>query len=292
MKALVIGGSGFLGSHISDALSESNYAVKIYDLNPSEWIKENQSFVQGDISDLVALEKEIKNADIVYHMAGIADIAESNNDPLQTISDNIMGSANIISLCAKHSVRLMYGSTIYVYSKHGSFYRASKQAVETLIEVFHEEKNLRYTILRFGSLYGPRSQTWNGLRRIVTEMINKKEIKFGGTGREKREYIHVLDAARMSVELLSDEYLSKAVTLTGIQVLSQAELLETIKEIMGTDISISFNEDSTSHAHYKLTPYQYVPKSSIKHISSEYVDIGQGILELISEISNESNSSE
>ena len=286
MNVLVIGGSGFLGSHIADALSAGNHTVTIFDIKSSAWASNSQTVVVGDISDQVLLEREIRKSDVVYHMAGIADIAEAEADPLLTISDNIMGSAKVISLCAKHSVRLMYGSTIYVYSKHGSFYRASKQAVETLIEVFHEKNGLQYTILRFGSLYGPRAQSWNGLRRIVSEMINNKKIEFGGTGGEKREYINVVDAARMSVDLLGAEYLSKAITLTGIQVLTQAELLEMIKEILGTDVSVTFNPESTSHAHYKLTPYQYVPKSSTKHISSEYVDIGQGILELISELSD------
>jgi UDP-glucose 4-epimerase len=286
MNVLVIGGSGFLGSHIADALSAGNHTVTIFDIKSSAWASNSQTVVVGDISDQALLEREIRKSDVVYHMAGIADIAEAEADPLLTISDNIMGSAKVISLCAKHSVRLMYGSTIYVYSKHGSFYRASKQAVETLIEVFHEKNGLQYTILRFGSLYGPRAQSWNGLRRIVSEMINNKKIEFGGTGGEKREYINVVDAARMSVDLLGAEYLSKAITLTGIQVLTQAELLEMIKEILGTDVSVTFNPESTSHAHYKLTPYQYVPKSSTKHISSEYVDIGQGILELISELSD------
>jgi len=289
MNILVIGGSGFLGSHIADALSVSNHSVTIFDIKPSDWASKSQTVIVADISDQLLLESEIKKADVVYHMAGIADIEEAKSDPLQTIAENIMGGANVVSLCAKYSVRLMYGSTIYVYSKHGSFYRASKQAVESLIEVFHEENNLQYTILRFGSLYGPRAQSWNGLTRIVTEMINNKKIEFGGTGSEKREYIHVVDAARMSVELLSSEYLSKAITLTGIQVLTQAELLEMIIEILGMDVSVTYNPDSNRHSHYKLTPYQYVPKSAIKHISSEYVDIGQGILELISELSDASN---
>ncbi len=286
MNVLVIGGSGFLGSHIADALSAANHTVTIFDIKPSVWASSSQIVVVGNISDECSLEREIKKSDVVYHMAGVADIAKAEADPLVTISDNIMGSAKVIDLCAKHSVRLMYGSTMYVYSKHGSFYRASKQAVETLIEVFHEQKALQYTILRFGSLYGPRAQSWNGLRRIVSEMINNNKIEFGGTGEEKREYINVVDAARMSVDLLSSAYLSKAITLTGIQVLTQSELLKMIKEILGTDVSISFNPESmTSHAHYKLTPYQYVPKSSTKLISSEYIDIGQGILELISELS-------
>ena len=125
MNVLVIGGSGFLGSHIADALSADNHSVTIFDVKSSAWASNSQTVVVADISDQPLLEREIRKADVVYHMAGIADIAEAKTDPLQTISDNIMGSAKVISLCAKHSVRLMYGSTIYVYSKHGSFYRAS-----------------------------------------------------------------------------------------------------------------------------------------------------------------------
>ena len=287
MKILVIGGSGFLGSHIADELTSRKHEVTIYDIHTSLWAKENQRVVIGDISDEVLLEEEILKSDVVYHMAGIADIGEADENPLDTISGNIIGSSVIMSLCAKHSVRFMYGSTVYVYSKHGSFYRASKQSVETLIDVFHENNGLDYTILRYGSLYGPRSQPWNGVKKIVNEMITNKKIVFNGTGKEKREYIHVIDAARMSVDLLDEAYLQRAVTLTGLQVLTQAELLEMIVEIMNIDVSVNFNDQSSSDSHYKLTPYQYVPKGSVKLVSSEYIDIGQGILELISELSVE-----
>ena len=232
------------------------------------------------------LENQISNTDVVYHMAGVADIAEAEEDPMTTITNNIIGSSVVMNLCAQYNVRLMYGSTVYVYSKHGSFYRASKQAVETLIEVFNEEKGLDYTILRYGSLYGPRSQPWNGLKRIVNEMLVNKKIIFGGTGNEKREYIHVLDAARMSVDLIKEDYLQKAVTLTGLQVLTQTELLEMISEILDTDVSITFDEQSTSHAHYKLTPYQYVPKSSKKHICNEYMLSGEKVWSMIGSLSN------
>ncbi len=287
MKILVIGGSGFLGSHIADELTSRENEVTIFDKQDSVWAGENQRVVMGDISDTEILEKEISNSDAVYHMAGIADIGEANENPLNTISGNILGSSIVMSLCAEHSVRLMYGSTLYVYSRHGSFYRASKQSAEALIEVFHENNGLDYTILRYGSLYGPRAQPWNGVRKIVTEMIKNKKIIFNGSGKEKREYINVIDAARMSADLLTDDYLQKAVTLTGLQVLTQEELLEMIAEIMDVEVSVNFNPESSSDSHYKLTPYQYVPKSSVKLVSREYIDIGQGLLELISEISSE-----
>ncbi len=287
VKVLVIGGSGFLGSHIADELSNRGFEVTIFDNRDSTWASKKQKVIVGDISDEKSLEKVISNSDVVYHMAGIADIGESDQNPLDTINSNIVASSLIMSLCAKHSVRFMFGSTVYVFSKHGSFYRASKQSVETLIDVFHEQKGLDFTIIRFGSLYGPRSQPWNGVKKIVSEMIQNKSITFYGTGKEKREYIHVKDAARMSVDLLSDDYLQKAVTLTGLQVLTQRELLEMIAEIMNEDVSINFDRNSSKDSHYSLTPYQYVPKSSVKLVSSEYIDIGQGLLELISDISNE-----
>ncbi len=285
MKILVIGGSGFLGSHIADELSNRKHDVTIYDQKDSEWANKKQKIVKGDISNSALLEKEISKVDIVFHMAGISDIGESSQKPLETISENIIGSSIIMSLCAKYSVRFMYGSTVYVYSKHGSFYRASKQSVETLIDVFHEKFGLDFTILRYGSLYGPRSQSWNGVKRIVSEMLKNKKITFNGTGTEKREYIHVNDAAKMSVDLIDDSYKHKAVTVTGLQVLTQAELLEMISEIMDEKIEIRYKEESEIEAHYNQTPYQYVPKRSLKIVPNEYIDIGQGILELISELS-------
>ena len=97
----------------------------------------------------------------------------------------------------------------------------------------------------------------------------------------------MVDAAKMSVDVLDDKYKQKAVTLTGIQVLTQSELIQMIQEVIGYDVLVEYNSDSKSHNHYKLTPYQYTPKSSVKIISREYVDIGEGILELVSDLDQE-----
>jgi UDP-glucose 4-epimerase len=289
MNVLVIGGSGFIGSHVCDDLTSRGHKVTIFDKHTSQWMNGNQKMVLGDIMDLDLLEQCISQANVVYHLAAIADIKEAKKNPIDTININIVGSVNIIDLCVKYSARLVYGSTVYVYSKHGSFYRASKQSVETLIEEYHSIYNLEYTIIRYGSLYGPRSQDWNGLKRIVSSMLKNREIVYGGTGGERREYIHVVDAARMSVDILDGSYNTQAITLTGTQVLTSLDLLNTIAEILDYDIKIKFDKNSTIHSHYLLTPYQYIPKRSVKLISNEYVDIGQGILELISEVENKEN---
>lgn len=73
-KVVVLGGSGFFGSHLADVLTDKDYAVTIYDLQPSCWLRAGQEMVVGDIRDEVLLTKIISDADYVYHLAGIADI--------------------------------------------------------------------------------------------------------------------------------------------------------------------------------------------------------------------------
>ena len=84
-KCLVIGGSGFIGSHVADALSERGFSVTIYDTEESLWKNDKQEFVKGDISDITKLQSLIDKETIVYNFAAIADIAESIRKPYETI---------------------------------------------------------------------------------------------------------------------------------------------------------------------------------------------------------------
>lgn len=286
-KVLVIGGLGFLGSQIAEELIKLDYKVTIFDISNADFKKDNYEYICGDILNIEILNTAIAKADIVYHTAGISDIDEADKNPVDTVNFNVLGSLNIINLCNKYSVKLMFASTVYVYSKYGSFYRASKQSVETILEVFGQKFDLNYTILRYGSLYGPKAQNWNGVKKHILNMIDNNKIIVAGTGQERREFIHVKDAAKLSILSLEDKYKHKAVSITGIQVLTQSELLSIIGEILDKDIKIDFDHDSRSRDHYQLTPYQYTPKHSIKLISNEYIDIGQGILEVIEEIKSQ-----
>jgi UDP-glucose 4-epimerase len=284
-KVIVIGGSGFMGSYIANELKSRNFEVTIFDKYPPSLSDFNHVFHQGDINDYQELYEAIKGNDIVYHMAAVADIKEAAENPYKTITDNIMGTVNAVDASVNVGVKkFMYGSTVYVYSRLGSFYRATKQAAETLIEAYEEKYDFDYTILRYGSLYGPRAQDWNGLRKLVRSVLVDKKVVFGGEPDERREYIHVADAARISVDALDDEYSRQALTITGTQVLTAEELIDLVSEIVGGDIDVSYDPAQKDHNHYKLTPYQYIPKSSVKIVPKKFVDIGQGVLELIEEL--------
>ena len=285
---VVIGGSGFIGSHTADELSDRGYHVIIFDHVQSPWIRDNQEMVVGSIMDKSALESVLSGAKYVYHFAGIADIGESKSKPFDTINFNIMGTTLLLeSAIASGVERLIYASTMYVYSTYGSFYRASKQATETIIEAYSDEFGLDYTFLRYGSLYGPRAQDWNGLKRYIKEVVRSKKMTYWGNGKERREYIHACDAARLSVDVLDDKHKKKAITVTGQQVLSADELIDLIFEISGIDRSVEFTGSDDDHGHYVISPYRYIPCSSTKLVPDEFIDLGEGVLEVIDEVYSE-----
>lgn len=284
-KVLVIGGSGFMGSHTADELSRRGHAVTIFDLVASPWLRCDQQMVVGDLMDGDALREAMRGAEYVYHFAGISDIGESKQEPLKTLESNVMGVAKTLACSVECGVRrFVYASTMYVYSNYGSFYRASKQAAEIVIEAYAEHYGLEFTLLRYGSLYGPRAQDWNGIRRFVTQIVKDRKVDYSGTGAELREYIHVQDAARLSVDILDDKHANAAITITGQQSIRVDELFSVLFEITGVAPVVNYQGEQGRPDHYGQTPYRYAPKSAKKLVPQEFVDLGQGLLDVIKEV--------
>ena len=289
-KVLVVGGSGFLGSHVADELTEKGYEVTIFDQKKSTWINDNQKFIESDLLDREHVIKSLEGFNFVIHFAGIADIGESKEKPLETIETNIIGTANLLEGCRKNKIeKFIFASSVYVFSKYGSFYGKSKQACELLIEEYQNEFNLDYIHVRYGSLYGPRAQEWNGLKKYISEIIKNKQIDFSGNGEEKREYIHVKDAAIMTASLLESEEKNIAVNITGHQVISTLDLFKLIFEVLQLDEKINLSKESKVVSHYKISPYSFQPKESKKLVPKKFIDIGQGVLEIIHEIEDSKN---
>ena len=292
-KVLIIGGSGFMGSHTADELSNRGYSVTIFDLVTSPWLRSDQQMIIGDLTDEDALMFAMKDSDYVYHFAGIADIGEAKQRPYETLQTNVMGVAKALEIAVKYGVkRFVYGSSMYVYSNYGSFYRASKQSAEIIIEAYAEQYDLEFTFLRYGSLYGPRAQYWNGIRRFITQILTEGKLDYSGDGKEMREYIHVQDAARLSVDILDAKYANLAITITGQQLVRVDELVLVLFEIAGLEPVVQFHGEHSRPDHYGQTPYRYTPRSAKKLVPLEFVDLGQGLLDVIEEVHSnlESNS--
>ena len=184
MNIMITGGLGYIGSHtvirsaqkgnkifIIDNLKNSNISnlTKIKRLT-----KKNVFFYNLDILNYKKIKKILikKKIDIVFHFAALADLNQAMSKPHDTVNYNILGTVNLLELCKKYKVkRFVFASSIYVNSKQGGFYRSSKRAAEDYVEEYNQRYNLNFTILRFGSLYGERSDKNNGVRKIIESGI-------------------------------------------------------------------------------------------------------------------------
>lgn len=288
MKAIVFGGAGFLGGHVADALAETGYEVIIFDIKPYAYLKENQTMIVGDILNQEEVNKAIEGCDYVYHYAGIADIAEAHNNPAKTFNINILSTVHILEACRKFQVkRFLYASTIYVYSEHGSFYRVSKQSCELFIESFHQAHDVDFTILRYGSLYGNRANHFNFLHNAIKQALLEGQIDREGDGNEIRDYINVIDAARISVKVLDDKFKNNHIMVKGTQTIRIKDLLMMVKEILNNKVDIVYHNDTHMEGHYQITPYTFQPRVAKQCTLDYYHDLGQGVLECIYEVYDE-----
>ncbi len=277
----VIGGSGFLGSHVADQLSEAGYSVRIYDKVESPWKRTDQEMIIGDLLDSDLLNKTIAGSDSVYNFAALADLEQASKQPIETVQINILGNTLALEACRLHGVkRFICASTVYVYSREGGFYRCSKQAAEHYVEEYQRFYGLDYTILRYGSLYGPRADNSNGLLRIVRSALEVGVLRYQGNPDALREYIHVEDAARASVAALGEDFRNQSVVLTGQEPMRVLDLLKVLGEILGISKEVEFVEGAHP-GHYVRTPYAYQPKLGRKYVLPMHVDLGQGLLQLI-----------
>jgi UDP-glucose 4-epimerase len=286
--SVVTGGSGFLGSHLADELACRGHTVVVFDQKPSGTLPPDQKQVVGSLEDFELLCRTLEGADYVYHYAGLSDLNAARDLPRETVQANVAGTVNVLEAARRAKIkRFVFSSTIYVYSGEGSFYRASKQACEAYIEEYQRRYELEYTILRFGSLYGPRADESNGVYRLLREAARTGKIRYFGEPDDAREYIHVSDAARLSVDILTPEYANQHLIITGHYPMRASDLFTMFSEILGREVRVDYTRPENPDMHYRITPYQYHPRVGKKLTSNLYVDFGQGILQVLEQIFQE-----
>jgi UDP-glucose 4-epimerase len=288
-RLLVTGGAGFLGSHLVDALIGRGHTVTVLDRKRSPWLPDEVRTVEADLADRSALAAAVEGNDCVYHLAGFADLNAAKTRPLDTVHANILGTVHLLEAMRTHGVsRFLFASTAYVYSREGGFYRCSKQACESYIEEYARTFGLRYTIIRYGSLYGPRADASNGVYRLLRTAMTEGRLSYSGGPDDIREYIHVEDAATLSADVLDAAYEGQHVTLTGASPTRAAELFMMFQEILGKRIEVDYRRlEGPGSGHYAVTPYAYTPRPGKKLVTTHYVDMGQGLLRMVEDIHRE-----
>lgn len=221
MKILVTGGAGFIGSHVVDRYIEEGHKVAVVD-NLSTGFERNlnpkATFYKVDICDRKLGEVfEKEKLDIVNHHAAQMDVRKSTKDPVFDAQVNILGSLNLIASCVNHGVKkLIYASTggaVYgepdyrpVDEKHPirplSQYGISKHTVEHYLVLYSAHHNLKYTVLRYPNVFGPRQNPWGeaGVVAIFTrQLLEGEQATIFGDGTKTRDYTYISDVVESNI---------------------------------------------------------------------------------------------
>jgi len=283
-RILITGSSGYLGSHIAEELIKEGHNCRLYDKSKSSFFNNSVEQVVGDLLDKKNILKALTNIDYVFHFAGEADIENANLKPLETINSNIVGTSNLLDCCVKKKIkRIIFASTIYVYSEQGGFYRSSKQSCELIIENYNKINGLGFTILRFGSIYGGRANKFNFIYKSVLSALTTGSIKREGFGDEIRDYINIKDASKICAKLLHKKYNKKYLMITGNKSIKIKELLKMISEIFGNKIKVKYNK-KINNEHYAISPYSFRPRLAEKVMIESEIELGQGIYDHILDV--------
>jgi UDP-glucose 4-epimerase len=293
MKALVTGGSGFLGHHIIRELVKQGIETTGFDLAPpAGWTKKPRGglleFRKGDILDRKALRAAMEGCDLVFHTAAIADIDEARKTPARTMEVNVVGTANCLGAAEKAGVtRFLLASSVYTAGNRGSFYRISKIASESLCRSYLEEFDLAYTILKYGSLYGREPNHWNFIYTVCRSLLTTGKFHYTSSRDAVREYIHINDATRETVRIALDPgFTNRSVLITGHQRMKMGEFFDMVGEILGKEIRVTYAEPE-NRLHYVITPYAFETEIPLRVNLSSYVDISEGILDCLREVQQE-----
>lgn len=284
-KIIVFGGSGYLGKALIFKLLEDNHIVFNFDLKSSnELSHKNYHYINGDITDINQLRNAIKGKDIIYHYAGISDIDDAVDKAEETLILNVLSTIRILNIAISNKINhFVYASSIYASSNSGGFYKSSKVSSETYIKEFSKKYGINYTIMRFGSIYGPGGDFRNGIYKIISNAIDNNKVVYNGHEDSIREYIHVYDAAvSASTCIQNDNYKNKTVLVTGPNRVLVKDLLNTVGELLNIKSKVKFIS-SKHEGHYIRTPYSYV-ETPIKIVNENYIDLNEGILQVINEI--------
>jgi UDP-glucose 4-epimerase len=266
-KCLILGGGGFLGSHLAECLLEKGYFVRIFenqkcDLNNIKGIISDIELVKGDFLNETDTTRALAGIDYLFHFISTTVPATASTNPIYDIQTNLVGSIRLFQLAIQANIEKIIfpssGGTIYgepeiIPVKENSSlnpkdpYGISKLAIEKYLNYFYEAYGLDYLILRYSNPYGKRQNPY-GKQGIIPIFLNK--IKSGespeiyGDGTMERDYIYIDDAIKATARVLENKTKEKVFNIGSGMGISVNSLLGIMSEITGKNIQPSYTKDT------------------------------------------------
>ncbi|WP_277589695.1 NAD-dependent epimerase/dehydratase family protein [Pseudomonas chlororaphis] len=263
---LITGGAGFIGSHLTDALLAKGYSVRILDDlstgKPGNLPLDNPrvELIQGDVADAALVARAMSGCSAVAHLAAVASVQASVDDPVRTHQSNFIGTLNVCEAMRQAGVnRVLFASSAAVYGNNGEGesidedtpkapltpYASDKLASEYYFDFYRRQHGLEPAIFRFFNIFGPRqdpSSPYSGVISIFCERAQKGlPITVFGDGEQTRDFMYVEDLVDVLVQSLETPQLEVGAVNVGLnQATTLKQLLEVLGEVLGQLPSISY----------------------------------------------------
>jgi UDP-glucose 4-epimerase len=256
MRALVTGGSGFIGSHVVDRLLAEGHRARVFDLAPWDYeARDGCEVVTGDLLDPAVLRAAADGCDVIVHLAAAADVGLVAKDPAGAEQLNARGTLNVLEAARKTGARVVYASTIWVYSDvvetdvdedsqlalPSHLYTATKLAGEMYCHSYGELYDVPTTILRFGIPYGPRARPAAVLPIFVNKALAGEPLTIAGDGLQTRRFVYVEDLADGVVRALAPAAAGRVYNLVSEEDTSVRDIAEAVRMAVG-DVEITYVE--------------------------------------------------
>lgn len=292
MNVGVIGGSGFIGSHLVDKLLEHGHEVTVFDIKKPH--RNDVSHIHIDITDFSKTAVALTGYyDMLYHLAAMADVNDVYRNPVEATEVNLLGAVNIFEAAKRNNIgRVILASTTWVYELAGDgeegspfyvekanhLYTSQKLAAELLCYSYQKMYGQNFTILRYGVPYGPRARGGTVLAAFVKKAFNGEPLTIFGQGDQFRNFIYVEDLAEGSVAALREAAINQIYNLEGKRPITVKEVAETVQELVG-NVDIEYKEARPGDFPGRAATYEkakrelgWEPKVDFKEGARRYIE--------------------
>lgn len=265
---LITGGAGFIGSHLCDALLGKGYAVRVLD-DLSTGKRDNLQLgnprlelIEGDVADAKLVERAAAGCSAVVHLAAVASVQASVEDPVKTHQSNFIGTLNVCEAMRVHGLRrVLFASSAAVYGNNGEGqsiaedtpkapltpYAVDKLASEQYLDFYRRQHGLEPVVFRFFNIFGPRqdpSSPYSGVISIFSERATQGlPIMVFGDGEQTRDFLYVGDLVQVMVQALEQPQVEEGAVNIGLnQATSLNQLLKALEQVVGSLPAVSYGQ--------------------------------------------------
>jgi UDP-glucose 4-epimerase len=261
-KVLVLGGDGFIGSHLIDDLLARGHEVSAFARFHNgrsfnlEHVRDKIEFVTGDFLNLADLERALEGVEYVFHMISLSTPASTMNDPLLDVQTNVFGTIQLLDLCVKKGVKKVIfpssGGAIYgdtemdlIDENHSTNpfcpYAISKLTIERYLDYFYRLHGLDYMVFRMSNPYGPRqslSKKQGVVAVFMGRILREEPLVIWGDGNDVRDYVYVKDVTRVISDVFESDAGHRIYNLGSSEGRTVNDLIAILKELIPSSFEI------------------------------------------------------